>query len=93
MWGGSFTDFMSKRVIIKVPYISLVNLIMNRPVVKELFQNSFSLDELRSELKKLCYNESYRHQMLKGYEELGSIMGGAGSSARTARLMWESLHK
>jgi lipid-A-disaccharide synthase len=93
MWGGSFTDFMSKRVIIKVPYISLVNLIMNRPVVKELFQNSFSLDELRSELKKLCYDESYRHQMLKGYEELGSIMGGAGSSARTARLMWESLHK
>src|SRR5690606_31064618 len=29
MWGGSFTDFMAKKVIIKVPYISLVNLIMN----------------------------------------------------------------
>ena len=93
MWGGSFTDFMSKRVIIKVPYISLVNLIMNRPVVKELFQNSFSLEELRQELNKLCFNKSYRHQMLKGYDELGSIMGGPGSSARTARLMWESLHK
>lgn len=93
MWGGSFTDFMSKRVIIKVPYISLVNLIMNRPVVRELFQNSFSRDELRGELNKLCYDESYRHQMLKGYEELISIMGGPGSSARTARLMWESLHK
>ncbi len=91
MWGGSFTDFMSKKVIIKVPYISLVNLIMNREVVKELFQSTFSLDALKEELSNLCYNEAYRSLMLKGYDELGYIMGGPGSSERTAQTMWDAL--
>jgi lipid-A-disaccharide synthase len=91
MWGGSFTDFMAKKVIIKVPYISLVNLIMNREVVKELFQRSFSLDTLKEELSLLCYDEAYRLKMMKGYEELGYIVGGPGSSDRTAQRMWEGL--
>lgn len=91
MWGGSFTDFMAKRVIIKVAHISLVNLIMNREVVKELFQSSFSLEALKSELSLLCYDEDYRKRMIEGYTELGYIVGSPGSSERTARLMWESL--
>lgn len=91
MWGGSFTDFMAKRVIIKVAHISLVNLIMNREVVKELFQSSFSLETLKSELSLLCYDEDYRKRMIEGYTELGYIVGSPGSSERTARLMWESL--
>ncbi len=93
MWGGSFTDFVSKKIIIKVPYISLVNLIMNRPVVMELFQSSFSLNKLHDELKKLCFDDDYRNLMFKGYDELGYIMGGPGSSERTARLMRESIIK
>lgn len=91
MWGGSFTDFMAKKVIIKVAHISLVNLIMNREVVKELFQSSFSLEALKSELSLLCYDEDYRKRMIEGYTELGYIVGSPGSSERTARLMWESL--
>jgi lipid-A-disaccharide synthase len=91
MWGGGFTDFMAKKVIIKVPYISLVNLIMNREVVKELFQSSFSLEALKEELSLLCYDEAYRLKMMKGYEELGLIVGGSGSSERTAQSMWEGL--
>lgn len=91
MWGGSFTDFMAKKVIIKVAHISLVNLIMNREVVKELFQSSFSLEALKNELSLLCYDEDYRKRMIEGYTELGYIVGSPGSSERTARLMWESL--
>ncbi|MCA1745180.1 MAG: lipid-A-disaccharide synthase [Bacteroidales bacterium] len=91
MWGGSFTDFMAKKVIIKVPYISLVNLIMNREVVKELFQSSFSLNALKEELSLLCYDEAYRVKMMEGYEELGFIVGGPGSSERTAQSMWEGM--
>ena len=41
---------MAKNVIMKVPYISLVNLIMNREVVKELFQSTFSRESLKNEL-------------------------------------------
>jgi lipid-A-disaccharide synthase len=91
MWGGSFTDFMAKKVIIKVPYISLVNLIMSREVVKELFQSSFSLDALKDELSLLCYDEDYRLKMLKGYEELADVVGGPGTSERTAQMMVEGV--
>jgi lipid-A-disaccharide synthase len=93
MWGGGFTDFMAKKIIIKVPYISLVNLIMNREVVKELFQSSFSLDSLKNELSLLCYDEAYRGTMMKGYEELGYVVGGPGSSERTAQSVWEALER
>jgi lipid-A-disaccharide synthase len=91
MWGGGFTDFMAKKVIIKVPFISLVNLIMDREVVKELFQSGFSLQSLREELSALCFNEAYRKQMLGDYEELALLVGGAGSSERTASAMWAAL--
>ncbi|WP_262487136.1 hypothetical protein [Geofilum rubicundum] len=78
-------------MIIKVPYISLVNLIMNREVVKELFQSSFSLNALKEELSLLCYDEAYRQKMLKGYEDLGYVVGGPGSSERTAQRMVEGV--
>ncbi|MDG5800835.1 lipid-A-disaccharide synthase [Marinilabiliaceae bacterium ANBcel2] len=93
MWGGWFTDFVSKKIIIKVPYISLVNLIMNREVVKELFQKKFSREALLSELKKICYDKGYRQKMLRDYEELDLVMGKAGTSSITARLMWDDLSK
>ena len=91
MWGGAFSDFMAKRVFIQVPFISLVNLIMNKEVVKELFQKSFSLEKLKEELNLLCYDEAYRKQMFDNYDKLGRIMGEPGSSRITAELMWKEL--
>lgn len=93
MWGGGFTNFMAKNVIMKVPYISLVNLIMNREVVKELFQSTFSRESLKNELSLLCYDEQYRTRMLEGYEELALIVGKAGSSDRTAGEIWQTLNE
>lgn len=93
MWGGGFTHFMAKKVIIQVPFISLVNLIMNREVVTELFQKEMNTENLKSELEKLLFDESVRQKMFTDYEELKGIMGGPGSSRKTAKLMWESLQK
>lgn len=93
MWGGAITDFMAKKVIIKVPFISLVNLIMGREVVRELFQKEMTPETLRTELKKLLFDESVRAKMLSDYDELAHIMGGPGSSHKTAALMWEALQK
>jgi lipid-A-disaccharide synthase len=92
MWGGAFTDFMAKKVIIQVPYISLVNLIMNREVVTELFQNDMTEENLTSELRNLLCDEGIRNKMFADYEELQRVMGGPGSSGKTARLMWDSLN-
>nr|WP_319397916.1 lipid-A-disaccharide synthase [uncultured Carboxylicivirga sp.] len=91
MWGGGFTDFVAKKILIKVAYISLVNLILDKEAVKELFQKSFSLEKLESELRALLEDSSQRKQMLLDYDELHRIMGGAGSSLKTATLMLESL--
>jgi lipid-A-disaccharide synthase len=91
MWGGKFSDFVARNFIIKVPYVSLVNLILNREGVKELFQKGFTLDALEQELKLLLTNEEYRSQMFANYDELQEKMGGPGSSGRTAASMIECL--
>jgi lipid-A-disaccharide synthase len=53
MWGGALTDFLLKKVIIKVKYVSLVNLILDKEGVTELIQSTFTLDALKSELAAL----------------------------------------
>jgi lipid-A-disaccharide synthase len=91
MWGGRFTHFMAKKVIIQVPYISLVNLIVDRELVKELFQSEMTAANLKTELEALVCDEQTRARMFNGYEELQKIMGEPGCSEKTARLMLESL--
>ena len=93
MWGGKFTDFVAKKILIKVPYISLVNLVLDKEAVLELFQNDFSLEKLQSELTQLLDDSQRRITMLEDYQELHKRMGGPGSSARTAQLMLEALKK
>lgn len=91
MWGGSFTDFIAKKILIKVPFISLVNLILEKEAVLELFQKDFSLEKLEKELSLLLDDSDRRALMLEDYNELHNRMGGPGSSGRTVRLMLESL--
>lgn len=91
MWGGSITNFIAKNIIIKVPYISLVNLIAGKQVVTELFQIELTHEALIKELGKLLYDNSYRQKMLNEYDRLRKIMGKPGCSKKTAKLMWESI--
>ncbi|MGQ1889896.1 lipid-A-disaccharide synthase [Thermophagus sp. OGC60D27] len=91
MWGGAFTHFMAKKIIIKVPYISLVNLISGKEVVKELFQQEMTHESLKEELEKILYDHSLRQKMLSDYDELRDIMGKPGCSKITAQLMLESM--
>ncbi|MCU4175123.1 lipid-A-disaccharide synthase [Carboxylicivirga sp. N1Y90] len=91
MWGGGFTDFIAKKILIQVPYISLVNLVLDKACVLELFQKDFSLEKLQDELGEILADTERRKEMLTDYEELHRRMGGPGSSAKTAQLMLESL--
>ena len=93
MWGGRFTDFMAKKVFIKVPYISLVNLILGREAVQELFQSSYSVERMAQNLTALLVDSSERAQMLADYDELANIMGQPGSSMRAAQWMTDSLNQ
>ena len=77
---------IAKRLV-KVDYISLVNLIMEKEAIKELIQNDFNLENLKTELNLIVHNDSKRSEILKEFEELKVRLGGPGASDRTARLI------
>jgi len=83
---GSFFSYIIARQLIKTAYISLVNLIMGREVVKELIQNEFTKERLKQELDPLLKG-GRREKMLKDFDLLNEKLGGPGASAKTAELM------
>ncbi|MBD1392984.1 lipid-A-disaccharide synthase [Mucilaginibacter glaciei] len=75
------------RMLIKIRFISLVNLIMDKTVVKELIQQECNPAEIYSELNNLINNRHHREQMLTDYDLLDQKMGSPGASAKTAALI------
>ena len=71
----------------KVKYISLVNLIADRPLVRELFNENFSKKKIRSELADLLYNTSYIYFMQAGYKDVIDKLGTPGASERAAEII------
>lgn len=89
--GGKVSYHIAKKLI-KVKYISLVNLIMDKEIVKELIQDEFNEQNLKMELTKLL-NTTTRKVMLDNYVLLKSKLGGVGASKKCAELMVEFLKK
>lgn len=83
---GKIIAFL-KRHVLKVKYISLVNLIANREVVKELVADTMSAEQIRMELERILFDKEYRRQMLDGYEYMASRLGEAGAPKHAAREM------
>jgi lipid-A-disaccharide synthase len=88
--GGKLVWDLFRRFI-KVKWVSLVNLVMNREVILELLQHKFDVPNLQLELDKLLFNDEYRQKMKENYAALRKIMGGSGASARSARIIYDSL--
>lgn len=82
-----------RKCIIKVKYISLVNLIVDREIVKELVADTMTVRHLREELNHLLNDAQYRRTMLRDYEEMATRLGEAGAPVRAARKMVELLRK
>jgi len=73
------------RRFFKVKYISLVNLIADRPVIRELFNESFSEKNIRNELNNLINNTTYIASMQAGYDDVIDRLGEPGASDRAAQ--------
>jgi lipid-A-disaccharide synthase len=73
--------------VIQVDYISLVNLILGRPLVKELIQNECTVARIDKELRHLIQTKAYRAEMVNGYKELSKMLGEPGVSERVAEKM------
>jgi lipid-A-disaccharide synthase len=72
--------------IVDVKFFSLVNLIMDREIVKELLQKNLVRD-IRAEMDKILFDDAYREKMLGDYAKLKEKMGSYGASQRTAELL------
>jgi lipid-A-disaccharide synthase len=84
--GGGLSFAIAKKLV-NVKYISLVNLIMDKPVVKELIQSELTSENIASELAKLLRDESYRKEILAEYDTLKTMLGGGGASRRVAEFV------
>ncbi|UZT95909.1 lipid-A-disaccharide synthase [Chryseobacterium fluminis] len=84
--GSKISYAIAKRLVKNISYISLVNLIMDREVVKELIQNNLNTKNLVEELRKIIDGEK-RIGILKEYELLRQKLGGSGASEKAAEVI------
>ena len=89
---GNKISYLIAKNLIKVKYISLVNLIMDKPVVKELIQNDLTPENVEAELKQLLTNHKVQRQLLDDYEDLRYKLGNAGASNNAATIIFDDLN-
>ena len=84
-------SYLVVKMVIKVDYISLVNLIAGKEVVKELIQDDANVDMISTELEAILSNGDRRNKMLKDYETIIKLLDTGSASENAARLMVEDL--
>lgn len=89
---GNISFFIAKQFV-KLKYISLVNLIMDSEVVRELIQFDMNSGFVKEELDKILFDSANRNKMLDNYQKLRDLLGGTGASERVAKLIFDYLQK
>ena len=87
---ANWVSYQIAKRIVTLDYISLVNLIMEREVVKELIQDDLNTLNLKMALSNIL-DGTYREEQLSEYKKLTKKLGGPGASATTANLIIENL--
>ena len=89
---GKLISWLRKKIL-KVKYISLVNLVADKEIVRELVADGMTVSNVKNELDALLNNAAYRNQMLAEYDRMIHILGPSGASRRAASKMLELLQK
>ncbi len=84
------TYWLAKKIV-KIKYISLGNLIVDRLAFKEFIQHECNADKLITEIRELIENQDRRQAMLDEYAQIRALLGGTGASAAVAKAMIEEL--
>lgn len=82
-YAGNWLSYQIAKRLVKVQYISLVNLIMDKPLVRELIQSDLNRENLRQALTEILSPEKAA-EIQTGYAELRERLGGGGASERAA---------
>lgn len=88
---GSSLSYQIAKRLVKIDYISLVNLIAGKEVVKELIQNECTPENIQKELDLLIEDSEYREKMLKEYNNLDSLLGKGGASEKVAQSLLKTI--
>ncbi|RYD78780.1 MAG: lipid-A-disaccharide synthase, partial [Sphingobacteriales bacterium] len=81
---GNKISYLIAKQLIKIKYICLVNLIMDKEVVKELIQDELTVENLVSELNKLLNDEQKKAQLQKDYKDLRELLSAGGHASANA---------
>ena len=73
--------------VLKIPWVSLVNLNLGREAVTEIIQSDLSVERAERELRAILRGGARRERMLRDFDELRAVIGGPGASERFARRM------
>jgi len=82
---GSKISYEIVKRLVKVKYISLINLIAEEEVVREFIQNEFTHENVIAELKAILENSSHRAKIMRGYRKMRRLLGEENASKNTAR--------
>ncbi len=80
----AYGTYVMLKGMIKVKFISLANLIIDRAAFRELLQDYFTADNLYAELDRILTDSSYSARMKADYSEIRRLLGGPGASLRAA---------
>ncbi len=81
---GNPISFWLAKKLVNIKYISLVNLIMDKPVIRELIQNELNEQQLVASLNEILQDTNYKKQMVKDYAELWHKLGDTHASTKAA---------
>lgn len=90
---GGWALRLLRRLFLKVPFISLVNLVANRAVVPELVGPDMTSEAAREQLITILPGGSRREEMLRGYDEVRQRLGAPGAPAHAAKLILSALRQ
>lgn len=92
-YGGNEISYQIAKRVVKLKYISLANLIMDKGLFKELIQHDCTPQKISQELDNLLNDSEYRAKMISDYRNVRDVLGGKGASAKVARAMIEELER
>lgn len=89
---SAFSYQIAKRLV-KIKFISLVNLILNKEAVKELIQQDCNPTLIQKEIGKILVGGDHRESMLQDYKELQQLLGAGGASKKIAHAMLKTINQ
>lgn len=91
---GNNVSYQIAKRLVKIKYICLVNLIMDKEVVKELIQDELTVENITKELNEILLNPARQQQLKNDYASLKELLGkGGNASANAAKSMVDFLHQ